>query len=81
MQISDESTGAPPLDASSIDEESQWICKQLKNGTIPWIPKKISNSQNNEEDDLPVDKDDIIRFLELHHVQKLDVSIILFMSF
>jgi len=69
------------LDASSIDEESQWICKQLKDGAISWIPKKISNSQNNEEDDLPVDKDDIIRFLELHHVQKLDVSIILFMSF
>ncbi|KHN38799.1 Transcription elongation factor SPT6 [Glycine soja] len=76
MQVSDESTGTPPVDASSIDEESQWICKQLKNGTIPWIPKKISNSQNNEEDDLPVDKDDIIRFLELHHVQKLDIPFI-----
>ena len=69
------------MDASSIDEESQWICKQLKDGAISWSPKKISNSQNNEEDDLPVDKDDIIRFLELHHVQKLDVSIILSMSF
>jgi len=62
------------LDGSSINEESQWIVNQLGNGAVPWIYKKVSNSQNNEKDDLPIDKDDIIRFLELHHVQKLDVS-------
>ncbi|TKY62758.1 Transcription elongation factor SPT6 [Spatholobus suberectus] len=73
MQISEESTGAPPLDGSSIDEESLWIVNQLVNGAVPWISKKVSNSQNNEKDDLPIDKDDIIRFLELHHVQKLDI--------
>ncbi|CAJ1888036.1 unnamed protein product [Sphenostylis stenocarpa] len=76
MQISEESTGAPPLDGSSIDEESQWIVNQLGNGAVPWIYKKVSNSQNNEKDDLPIDKDDIIRFLELHHVQKLDIPFI-----
>ncbi|RDX68890.1 Transcription elongation factor SPT6-like protein, partial [Mucuna pruriens] len=75
MQISEESTGAPPLDGSSIDEESQWIVSQLGNGAVPWITKKVSNTQNNEKD-LPIDKDDIIRFLELHHVQKLDIPFI-----
>lgn len=58
MQILEESTGPPPLDASSIDEEGNWIDGQIK-GMAPWINKK-----------------DIIRFLELHHVQKLDVSIL-----
>ncbi|XP_027352653.1 transcription elongation factor SPT6 homolog isoform X1 [Abrus precatorius] len=75
MQISEESTGSPPLDGSSIDEESQWIVNQLVNGAVPWICKKVPSSQNNEKD-LPIDKDDIIRFLELHHVQKLDIPFI-----
>lgn len=74
LQITEESTGAPSLDGS-IDEESQWIVSQLKNGAVPWIRKKDSSSQNNAEE-LPIDKDDIVRFLELYHVQKLDVSII-----
>ncbi|RHN47584.1 putative transcription elongation factor Spt6, Spt6 acidic domain-containing protein [Medicago truncatula] len=76
MQISEESTGAHSLDGSSIDEESQWIVKQLKHGAIPWIRKKDSSSQNKEE--LPIDQDDIARFLELHHhhVQKLDIPLI-----
>ncbi|BAT85072.1 hypothetical protein VIGAN_04256600 [Vigna angularis var. angularis] len=76
MQISDESTGAPPSDRSSIEEESQWIVNQLGNGAVPWIYKKVPNSQNNEKDDLPINKDDINRFLELHHVQKLDIPFI-----
>ncbi|XP_020220029.1 transcription elongation factor SPT6 homolog [Cajanus cajan] len=75
MQISEESTGAPPLDASSIDEESQWIVNQLGNGAVPWISKNVLNPQTNEME-LPIDKDDIIRFLELHHVQKLDIPFI-----
>ncbi|CAJ2671817.1 unnamed protein product [Trifolium pratense] len=73
MQISEESTGAPSLDGSSIDEESQWIVNQLKDGAVPWIGKKDSSSQDKE---LPIDKDDIVRFLELHHVQKLDIPFI-----
>ncbi|XP_073222726.1 transcription elongation factor SPT6 homolog isoform X2 [Cicer arietinum] len=74
MQITEESTGAPSLDGS-IDEESQWIVSQLKNGAVPWIRKKDSSSQNNAEE-LPIDKDDIVRFLELYHVQKLDIPFI-----
>ncbi|XP_058738376.1 transcription elongation factor SPT6 homolog [Vicia villosa] len=70
MQISEESTGAPSLDGSSIDEEGRWIVTQLKNGEVPWIHKKDSREE------LPIDKDDIVRFLELHHVQKLDIPFI-----
>ncbi|XP_019447116.1 PREDICTED: transcription elongation factor SPT6 homolog isoform X2 [Lupinus angustifolius] len=74
MQISEESTGTPPLDGS-IDEESQWIVKQLSDGAVPWICKKIPTPQNNRKD-LPIDENDIIRFLELYHVQKLDIPFI-----
>lgn len=34
---------------------------------VPWIHKKDAGN-------VPIDPLDIIRFLELHHVQKLDVS-------
>ncbi|OIW03224.1 hypothetical protein TanjilG_13018 [Lupinus angustifolius] len=74
MQISEMSTGTPPLDGS-IDEESQWIVKQLSEGAVPWICKKIPTSQNNRKN-LPIDENDIIRFLELYHVQKLDIPFI-----
>ncbi|CAI8613763.1 unnamed protein product [Vicia faba] len=67
MQISEESTGAPSLDENSIGEESQWIVAQVKSGAVPWIPKlkpKLdSDSKNNGKDeDLPIDKDDIVSF-------------------
>ncbi|KAI5427480.1 Transcription elongation factor spt6, variant 5 [Lathyrus oleraceus] len=76
MQISEESTGAPPLDESSIGEEGQWIVTQLKSGAVPWIPKLDSGSKKDDKEGLPIDKDDIVRFLELHHVQKLDIPFI-----
>ncbi|KHG09405.1 Transcription elongation factor SPT6 [Gossypium arboreum] len=37
MQISEESTGTPPIDELSIIEESTWIFNQLINGAIPFI--------------------------------------------
>ncbi|AES81104.2 putative ribonuclease H-like domain, transcription elongation factor Spt6, DNA ligase B [Medicago truncatula] len=73
MQISEESTGAP--DGSSINEETQWIVKQLKHGAVPWIRKKDSSSQNKEQE-LPINQGDIVRFLELHHGQSLDIPFI-----
>jgi transcription elongation factor SPT6 len=66
MQISEESTGSPPVDEISIEEESNWIYAQLA-------------SQLRESDGtfdgrgFSVNKDDIAKFLELHHVQKLEV--------
>ncbi|XP_071726700.1 transcription elongation factor SPT6 homolog isoform X2 [Rutidosis leptorrhynchoides] len=57
MQVSEESTGPPPIDGMSIDEESNWILNQLGH-------------------ERAVLKKDIVRFLELMHVQKLDVPFI-----
>ncbi|KAL1352205.1 hypothetical protein HN51_016203 [Arachis hypogaea] len=75
MQISEESTGAPPMDGGILEEESQWIVSQLGNGAVPWISKKITSNQNGAKE-LPIEKDDILRFLEMHHVQKLDIPFI-----
>ena len=50
----------------SIIEESTWIHNQLISGAVPLFGK--------ERKDLSVNKDDIMRFLDLTHVQKLDVS-------
>ncbi|CAL8992576.1 unnamed protein product [Prunus brigantina] len=63
-RIYEESTGSPPLDGISIDYESTWIYNQLRSGTIPLYSKpglRLGSS---------ISRDDIIRFLDLHHVQK-----------
>ncbi|CAI0451206.1 unnamed protein product [Linum tenue] len=62
MQISEESTSSPPTDEVLIDDESTWIYNQLASGA--------TSLQG-----VTINKDDIVQFLELHHVQKLDVSI------
>ncbi|KAJ0797991.1 putative tex-like protein, HTH domain superfamily [Helianthus annuus] len=67
MQISEESTGPPPTDGVSIDDESNWILNQLGTGTVPLFTKGH---------ELAVRKDDIVSFLEYTHVQKLDVPFI-----
>lgn len=69
VQISEKCTGSPPLNAKSIDDESTWIYDQLTSGIIPFygttdLGKSIS-------------RDDIRNFLELHHVQMFDVSILI----
>lgn len=52
-----------------MDDESTWIYNQLASGTVPLFSKTgLGNS---------ISRDDIIRFLDLHHVQKLDVSILI----
>lgn len=68
IQVYEESTGSPPLDEKSIDDESTWIVNQLASGTVPFFGKTgLGNS---------ITRDDIIGFLNLHHVQKLDVPFI-----
>ncbi|WCJ28699.1 hypothetical protein M5689_010381 [Euphorbia peplus] len=62
MQVSEESTGSPPTDDVSIEAETRWILSQFANGMVPLL-------------DVPVEMD-IIRFLELHHGQKLDIPFI-----
>ncbi|KAL4386407.1 hypothetical protein GQ457_09G027050 [Hibiscus cannabinus] len=68
MQVSEESTGPPPVDELSIIEESTWIYNQLINGAVPLFGK--------ERQDHFINKDDIMRFLDLTHVQKLDIPFI-----
>ncbi|KAK8575678.1 hypothetical protein V6N13_033070 [Hibiscus sabdariffa] len=68
MQISEESTGSPPTDEESIIEESTWMHKQLTSGAIPLFGK--------ERTDISINKDDIMRFLDFTHVQKLEIPFI-----
>ncbi|KAL4571782.1 hypothetical protein LXL04_018547 [Taraxacum kok-saghyz] len=65
MQIFEESTGPPPTDEMSIEEESTWILHQLQTARI-----------TEESHDLAIQKADIMQFLEFMHVHKLDVPFI-----
>lgn len=68
IQVSEEGTGPPPTDEMSIRKESTWIYDQLAAGILP--------SRTTEEGrELSINKDDIMRYLDFMHVQKLDVSI------
>ncbi|KAG9156361.1 hypothetical protein Leryth_009224 [Lithospermum erythrorhizon] len=75
MQLSEESTGLPPTDEFSLAEETTWIYNQLASGMVALFSKKAS-TLTEEGSELPLKKDDIMRFLELTHVQKLDVPFI-----
>ncbi|KAL0000595.1 hypothetical protein SO802_014376 [Lithocarpus litseifolius] len=74
MQIAEESTGSPPLD-DSIVEETAWIYNQLQSGSVPLFGKRGMGTVK-EGGDLSIKKDDIMRFLDLLHVQKLDIPFI-----
>ncbi|XVF24560.1 hypothetical protein REPUB_Repub13aG0138700 [Reevesia pubescens] len=81
MQISEESTGTPPTDEESIIEESTWIYNQLISGAVPLFGKERKDLSRNEDDneeekDFSINKDDIMMFLDLTHVQKLDIPFI-----
>ncbi|XP_058208264.1 transcription elongation factor SPT6 homolog [Rhododendron vialii] len=75
MQISEEATGAPPTDEMSIDEESNWVYNQLMIGAVPLFSMSGTGAVQGERE-LLINKDDIMRFMELMHVQKLDVPFI-----
>ncbi|XP_018470699.1 transcription elongation factor SPT6 homolog isoform X1 [Raphanus sativus] len=71
MQISEESTGSPPIDELSIEEESSWIYAQFTSLLKDPDGLHIYGGQG-----FSVNKDDIAKFLELHHVQKLEIPFI-----
>ncbi|KAJ4884138.1 global transcription factor group B1 [Raphanus sativus] len=71
MQISEDSTGSPPVDELSIEEESNWIYAQLTSLLKDPDGLHIFGGQG-----FSVNKDDIAKFLELHHVQKLEIPFI-----
>ncbi|XP_024981876.1 transcription elongation factor SPT6 homolog [Cynara cardunculus var. scolymus] len=75
IQISEESTGPRPTDDTSIHRESDWILNQLRMGMVPWLVKGGSRTTE-EGNELSILKDDVKRFLELIHVEKLDVPFI-----
>ncbi|XP_059668271.1 transcription elongation factor SPT6 homolog [Cornus florida] len=75
MQISEESTGSPPTDELIIEEESNWIYNQLVSGTVPLFGKRDMGTTEGERE-LSINKDDLMRFLDFMHVQKLDVPFI-----
>ncbi|XP_065620948.1 transcription elongation factor SPT6 homolog [Quercus suber] len=74
MQIYEEITGSPPLD-DCIVEESNWIHGQLLSGTVPLFGNRGMGTAK-EGGDLSIEKVDIMRFLDLLHVQKLDIPFI-----
>lgn len=64
--------GSAPVDRMSIEEESAWILSQLDSNPL--------FSENKEEGKsgrpyYTIKREDIVRFLELHHAKKYDVSI------
>ncbi|CAH1427886.1 unnamed protein product [Lactuca virosa] len=73
-KISEESTGPPPTDEMSIEEESTWILHQLQTGVV--LFGRGGDRTTEEGHGLVIVKDDIMRFLEFMHVQKLDVPFI-----
>ncbi|KAM7529941.1 hypothetical protein LguiB_033351 [Lonicera macranthoides] len=75
MQISEETTGPPPTDEMSIVEESNWIYNQLATSTLT-LSGNSGIGIPEEGHELSINKDDIMRFLEFMHVQKLDVPFI-----
>ncbi|KAJ8759840.1 hypothetical protein K2173_009941 [Erythroxylum novogranatense] len=75
MQIEEESTGSPTLVSRS--DEKEWIYKQLRDYAVALFGKRYEKSSKPEHDvPLPIDKEEIAQFLELHHVQKLDIPFI-----
>ncbi|XP_057970915.1 transcription elongation factor SPT6 homolog isoform X2 [Malania oleifera] len=75
MQMSEESTGPPPTDEMSIVEESSWICNQLASGMVPLLGKQGTETNEGGQNQ-SINKDDVMRFLELVHLQKLDIPFI-----
>lgn len=77
MQLSEVITGHPPTDDDSIEEESEWILRQLLSDGA--IPPQVAELQVVKEK--KIDKDDIGRVLTMMHVQKLDVSFFFFLLY
>ncbi|XP_042510385.1 transcription elongation factor SPT6 homolog isoform X2 [Macadamia integrifolia] len=79
IQLSEESTGPPPTDGLSIEEASSWIHNQLLTNMVS-LPGMKTLTEGSNEDGLDIikriRKEDIVRFLEMLHVQKYDIPFI-----
>ncbi|KAK5785396.1 hypothetical protein PVK06_039978 [Gossypium arboreum] len=76
--MSEEIMEPPPLDKRSIEEETIWIHNQLVINSYILFCKKRTEERSVEVSVLlnKIKKEDIMRFLELHHVEKFDVPFI-----
>ncbi|KAH1114937.1 hypothetical protein J1N35_008315 [Gossypium stocksii] len=72
MHMIEEIARPPPLDKRSIEEETIWIHNQLVMNSYILFCKKRTEERSVEV----FDKEYIMRFLELHHVEKFDVPFI-----
>ncbi|KAG8490527.1 hypothetical protein CXB51_015772 [Gossypium anomalum] len=78
MQMIEEIVGPPSLDKRSIEEETIWIHNQLVMNSYILFCKRRTEERSVEVSVLlnKIKKEDIMRFLELHHVEKFDVLFI-----
>ncbi|KAB2052042.1 hypothetical protein ES319_A12G092400v1 [Gossypium barbadense] len=78
MQMIEEIVGPPPLDIRSIEEDTIWIHNQLVMNSYILFCKKRTEERSVEVYVLlnKIKKEDIMRFLELHHVEKFDIPFI-----
>ncbi|GLT93409.1 hypothetical protein SLE2022_112030 [Rubroshorea leprosula] len=78
MQVFEEIVGPPPVDEMSINEESDWILSQLAKNVYPlFCTRRTWEGVDEGFDPLgKIKKADIMRFLELHHVEKYDIPFI-----
>ncbi|XP_039038214.1 transcription elongation factor SPT6 homolog [Hibiscus syriacus] len=76
MQMIEEITGPPPLDARSIEEEASWILNQIVMNSYILFCNKRTAERYEEVSILlnKIKKENVMKFLELHHVKKFDVS-------
>ncbi|KAK1386015.1 Transcription elongation factor spt6 [Heracleum sosnowskyi] len=75
LQMFEKSIGNALVDVSSIEDESLWICHQLTTDMVYSFGRKVWTSEEGGHE-LSRIKEDIMRFLEFMHVQKLDVPYI-----
>ncbi|GKV29000.1 hypothetical protein SLEP1_g37984 [Rubroshorea leprosula] len=58
-------------------EESTWIYNQLLGGAVPLFGNEVKNINGSDlAGKIKINRDDILKFLELSHLQKLDVPFI-----
>ena len=66
--------GSFQLGKMSIEEETSWILSQLATNIYPLFSAKQGEDKSYRPFDA-IKREDILRFLELYHVKKYDVSI------
>ncbi|MCL7022301.1 hypothetical protein MKW94_013072, partial [Papaver nudicaule] len=78
IQISEESTGSAPTEQMLIEDESSWIINQL-NANMGFLFGDSTFGDHNDEEraeKLQKAKGDVLKLLELMHVQKHDIPFI-----